>query len=161
MPRKVTGHIVSQVNRPDSAMPVPIDFTGQLFFDREISAGFHCSFIAANQQWAKVSGTEGYLELEDFVLPFAGSELRFQVQKTKFHVNGCDFSMVPDAKSFTAAEHSHGDPNAQESNLFRNFSRQVLSGALNASWPEIALKTQRIASACLESAGQDGRAISC
>ena len=84
MPRKVIGHIVSQVNRPDSAMPVPIDFTGQLFFDGEISAGFHCSFIAANQQWAKVSGTEGYLELEDFVLPFG---LRIAVSSAKNKVS--------------------------------------------------------------------------
>ena len=157
MPVEVTGRTISQINRGNS--PVPIDFAGELFFDDGISAGFHCSFIAANQQWAKIGGDQGYLELEDFVLPFAGSELRFQVQKTEFHVNGCDFKMEPNTKSFTVSEHSHGDPNAQESNLFRSFSNQVLSGKLNTSWPEIALKTQRISCACFESAYQGGRAI--
>ncbi|HTL54865.1 MAG TPA: Gfo/Idh/MocA family oxidoreductase [Candidatus Limnocylindrales bacterium] len=159
MPRKVTGSIVSQFARPDSQLPVPTDFCSELLFDQEVSASFYCSFIAANQQWAKISGDQGYLELDDFVLPFAGSELRFQTQKTEFHVKGCDFRMQPTIKSFAVSEHSHGDSNAQESNLFRNFSNQSLSGSLNAAWREIALKTQKVACACLESARQDGRSI--
>jgi predicted dehydrogenase len=160
MPQKVIGRIVSQFSRRGSAMPVPTDFSGELVFEDEVSAGFYCSFIAANQQWAKISGDRGYLELEDFVLPFHGSELRFQVQKTEFHVAGCDFKMEPHTRSFAVPEYSHGHPSAQESNLFRNFSSQVLSGSLNPQWPEIALKTQQVVCACLESARGEGRAVS-
>jgi len=160
MPQKITGRIVSQFSRQGSPMPVPTDFYGELVFDHEVSAGFYCSFIAANQQWARISGDQGYLELEDFVLPFDGPELHVQVQKTQFHVTGCDFKMEPHAKSFSVPEHSHGHPDAQESNLFRNFSNQVLSGSLDPWWPEIALKTQRVTCACLESARQEGRAVS-
>jgi predicted dehydrogenase len=160
LPQRVTGQIVSQFARPDSPLPVPTDFSGELLFDREVSAGFHCSFIAANQQWAKVSGDQGYLELDDFVLPFNGPELHFQVQKTQFHVAGCDFKMEPHTRRYLVPEHSHGHPDAQESNMFRNFSNQVRSGSLNPLWPEIALKTQRVACACLESARKEGSAIS-
>jgi len=160
LPQKVTGRIVSQFGRQNSPLPVPTDFSGELIFEHDVSAGFHCSFIAANQQWAKISGDQGYLELEDFVLPFHGPELRFQVQKTAFHVAGCDFQMEPHTRSFTVPEHSHGHPTAQESNLFRNFSNQVLSGSLNPLWPEIALKTQQVAFACLESARQENRPVS-
>ena len=152
MPQQVTGRIVSRFSRHGSPMPVPTDFSGELIFEHEVSAGFHCSFIAANQQWATISGGQGYLELEDFVLPFHGPELRFHVHNTEFHVTGCDFKMEPRSKSFAVPEHSHGYPDAQEANMFRNFSNQVLSGSLNLLWPEIALKTQQVACACLESA---------
>ena len=139
---------------------MPTDFSGELLFEQEVSASFYCSFVAANQQWAKISGEQGYLELEDFVLPFNGSELQFETQKAKFHVAGCDFKMEPHMRNYSVQEHSHGLANAQESNLFRNFSNQVLSGCLNAVWPEIAFKTQRIACACLDSARLDGREVS-
>lgn len=159
MPQKVTGRIVSQFSRLDSQVPVPTDFSGELVFDREISAGFYCSFIAANQQWAKIGGEQGYLEVDDFVLPFHGSALSFRTQKATFHVNGCDFKMEPHSKTFSVPEYSHGHPSAQESNMFRNFSNQVRSGNINELWPDIGLKTQRIASACLESARAEGSAV--
>jgi len=159
MPQKVTGRIVSQFSQPGRPASVPTDFCGELVFKQEVSAGFYCSFVAANQQWAKISGDQGYLELDDFVLPFHGPELRFRVQKTEFHVTGCDFKMEPHAKSIVVSEHSQGHPDAQESNMIRNFSNQALSGTLNGFWPEIALKTQRVVCACLESARQEGHTV--
>jgi len=36
--------------------------------------------------------------------------------------------------------------------MFRNFSEQIQSGQLNELWPEVALKTQEVMCACLESA---------
>ena len=159
LPARVRGQMLSQFARPDSPTPVATDFSGELFFENQVSSAFYCSFITANQQWAMISGDQGYLELDDFVLPFNGPELEFRTQKPAFVVNGCDFKMEPHSKSFKVPEPSHGDPIAQESNLFRNFSDQVTSGALNELWPGIALKTQRVACACLESARQHGRAI--
>ena len=160
VPQLVTGRNVSEFARPDSPIPVPTDFAGELVFDNAVSAGFYCSFIAANQQWAKISGDQGYLEVDDFVLPFEGPELAFRVQKTSFHVTGCDFRMEPHLKYYRISEHSQGHADAQESSMFRSFSHVVLAGTPNSSWPEMALKTQRVASACLESARQGGRAIS-
>jgi predicted dehydrogenase len=160
MPRKVAARTVSQFRRPGSESEVPTDLIGEMIFEHEVSAGFHCSFLAANQQWAKISGEQGYLEIDDFVLPFQGPELKFRLQKAEFQVTGCDFRMEPHGKSFAVAERSHGHPDAQESNMFRNFSNQVRSGTLNPRWPEMAMKTQQVASACLESARQGGREIS-
>jgi hypothetical protein len=108
--------------------------------------------MTENQQWAVLSGSRGYLQVQDFVLPFTGSELTFTVQNTAFEPAGCDFKMVPHESAFRLDEFSHGHSTAQEANLFRNFSNQVRSGSLNSLWPEIALKTQKVTNACFESA---------
>jgi hypothetical protein len=60
---------------------------------------------------------------------------------------------------FTVAEHSHGHATAQEAGLFRNFADQARSGRPNEAWPEMALKTQIVMAACLESAHSDGQVI--
>ena len=56
-------------------------------------------------------------------------------------------------------EYGNGAPNAQETNLFRNFSKLALSGKPDTSWADIALKTQQVMDACLESAHQDGKFV--
>jgi hypothetical protein len=43
--------------------------------------------------------------------------------------------------------------------MFRAFSGQVRSGALNPDWLRIALQTQLIMNACLDSAREDGKLI--
>ena len=53
----------------------------------------------------------------------------------------------------------HGHPSAQEVNLFRNLTEQVRTGQLNPAWPEAALKTQMVMSACAESARAQGQRI--
>ena len=74
-------------------------------------------------------------------------------------MNGCDFNMEPHRRSFAVAEYSNSHPSAQETNLFRNFSKQVLSGQLNSNWPEIARQTQQVMNACFESACSDNRLV--
>ena len=51
------------------------------------------------------------------------------------------------------------NPDGQESNLFRNFSEQMRSGGLNSFWPEIALKTQKVMCASLDSARNQSRPV--
>lgn len=60
--------------------------------------------------------------------------------------------MVEGRQRIVVPEHSNSDAAAQETNLFRNFASQIQTGSLNSSWPEVALKTQRIVNACLDSA---------
>jgi len=43
--------------------------------------------------------------------------------------------------------------------MFQNFAAQVQSGKLNASWPEMALKTQQVMQACRESALAGGKLL--
>ena len=159
VPRQIVGRTHAQANREGSPSPVPSDFSAELFFDDGVSAGFYCSFLTENQQWAILSGSRGYLQMPDFVLPFHGHELTFEIQNTVFKLRGCDFRMEPHPTSFRVPEFSHGHPSAQEANMFRNFANQVRSASLNPLWPEIALKTQKVTCACFESAQQESRLV--
>jgi predicted dehydrogenase len=159
LPQRVTGLCLHESTAPGSRAGVPTEFSGELFFGDGASSGFYCSFITANEQCATVSGTKGYLRVSDFVLPFHGSEVTFEVNNAVHKVSGCDFKMQSPWRRFSVAEHSDGDPSAQEANLFRNFAEQVRSGRVNESWPEIALKTQRVIDACFVSAHEGNRPV--
>ena len=159
LPIQVSGRILSELRRPDSPAAVPTAFTGELLFEGGVSVDFYCSFLTENEQWVRISGTRGCLQIPDFVLPYAGTEVTFEVEHDAFKVNGCDFRMESHRRRFEVSEHSHGHSSAQEANLFRNFAAQVLSGELNLTWPEIALKTQIAMCGCLESAREGRRTV--
>ncbi len=158
-PRRVTGRILNETTAPNSPVPVPTEFSGELFFDHGASSSFYCSFLTENEQWATVSGTKGYLRLSDFVVPFFGCESAFEVNNAALQLNGCDFNMEAHWRRHAVPEHSNSHQNAQETNLFRNFSEQVRAGSVNESWPEMALQTQQVMEACLESARQESRPV--
>jgi len=127
-------------------------------FDRGVSASYYSSFLTENQQWVRIAGTRGHLVIPDFVLPFHGTKLGLEVHRATFEMKGCDFKMIPHVTRHTVAEHGHGHPTSQESNLFRNFADLALSGKINAQWPDIALRTQQVMDACLES-GRKGKTV--
>ena len=56
-------------------------------------------------------------------------------------------------------EYSNSAPNSQEANMFRKFAALVLSGRPDDSWGVMALKTQRVLDACLQSAASEGRMV--
>jgi predicted dehydrogenase len=151
MPKKVAGRILSR-SAQDEQNSVPTEFSGELIFNASVSASFYCSFITENQQWANLSGTGGYVEVPDFVLPFAGEQLELKVNNHVFSASGCDFKMEAHTRRVSVSEHSNSHPTAQESNLFRNFADQIRSSQLNELWPEMALKTQEVMCACLDAA---------
>jgi predicted dehydrogenase len=156
LPLSVTGHILAAHTNAKGGTPVPMEFSGELFFPGGASASLFCSFRAENQQWATVSGVEGYLTVSDFVLPLFGSEVGFEVTRPVFRVRGCTFNMEGHSRRFAVSEYSNGTPDAQETNMIRVFSRIVTSGQLEPQWGENALRTQQVIDACLESAQQDG-----
>ena len=159
MPAAVCGHTLAEHHRPDSPEPVPTDFSAELFFAGGASASFYCSFLAEIQQWATVDGTKGSLSVRDFVLPWYGSEAVFEVSRPVFHVTGCDFNMEEHTRRMAAREYSNAAPSAQEANMFRTFAELALSGKPDPFWGEIALKTQQVLDACLESARSGGRMV--
>lgn len=148
MPNVVSGRILGESQ--NGARGVITDFSGELIFAGGVSSSFYCSFIAENQQWANLSGEQGYVQIDDFVLPVDGSETAMAVHQFDFQVKGSDFRMKQDVKRITVPEPSHGLPDAQETNMFRNFSEHALSGKLNEEWPEMALKTQKVMCQCIE-----------
>ena len=53
-------------------------------------------------------------------------------------------------RAFAFAESGSNPATTQEANMFRNFSKQILSRHLNDEWPRMALLTQQVASACMD-----------
>jgi predicted dehydrogenase len=158
MPERVTGRLLRE--HGGSGRPgVPLEFAAELLFADGVSAGFYCSFLAENQQWANISGSKGYLHVADFVLPWFGSELTFDVTNAAYRILGCDFNMESHSRRFTVAEYSNSFANSQEAHMIRRFSEIVLSGKLDPSWGEIALATQSVLDACLRSARDGGREV--
>ena len=111
---------------------------------------FYCSFLAADQQWAFVSGRKGWLRIPDFVHPFNSREPAFEVNRTEIRVSG---RLVPVKGGHPfRSRRELGHPTAQNTIMFRSFARQVFSGKLNDDWLMWVLKTQQVQDACLEAA---------
>ncbi|MDF1811444.1 MAG: Gfo/Idh/MocA family oxidoreductase [Verrucomicrobiales bacterium] len=159
MPERVTGRLLSQSGRPDSPDSVPLQFSAELLFADNISAGFYCSFETEHQQWANISGTKGHVNLRDFVLPFYGAEAGFEVSNAVFEINNCMLHMEDHTRRIAVPEYSDSHPTSQETKLFRDFGDLVLSGKIDPHWPDISLKTQIIMDACLNSAKNGSREI--
>ena len=159
MPKAVSGRMLRGAARSDSPDKVPMEFSGELFFDNDVTASFYCSFLTANQQWAHVCGTEGTLLLDDFVVPFYGSEACFTVSNTESNQHVCDFNMERHDRVVSVREYGGSHPTAQETGLFRNFGEIVLNGTPDKTWGDIVLKTQQVTMACIESSKQDGARV--
>jgi predicted dehydrogenase len=151
LPERATGRLLAEYGLPGDEARVPIEFSGEVLFPGGVSACFYCSFVTENEQWAILSGAKGNLRVSDFVLPWHGSELSFSVSNPIFDIRGCDFNMQRRMRRIVVAEYSNGFAPSQESNMFRNFADLVLSGRLEESWGQIALKTQQVLDECLDS----------
>jgi predicted dehydrogenase len=158
LPERVTGRVLAGAGSGTDG--VPIEFSGELFFPDAASAGFYCSFLTETEQCAQISGSKGLIRLNDFVLPFFGSEVRFEVSNPVFRVSGCDYNMEPRRRQIAVDEYSNSHATSQETNMFRNFAGRVLSGEIDAYWPEVALKTQQVMGACLASSRNGGAEVS-
>jgi predicted dehydrogenase len=159
LPKGVSGHMLAEHRRADSPAAVPTDFSAELFFDGGVSAAFYCSFLAEIQQWANLAGTEGFLQVPDFVLPWRGDEVSFGVSNPVHTITGCDFNLEEHPRRFAVREDSNSTENSQEANMFRRFAELALSGRPDNSWGEMALKTQQVLDACLRSARAGGKTI--
>ena len=160
MPHSVRATTLSELKGNNSPSTVPGQLSAECAFPSGVTASFYNSFVTENQQWIHASGTEGYLRVDDFVLPYHGPEVGVVVGQDKFDVDNCEFHMESHLTRHAIREYDAGKPNAQEVNLFRTFSDIVLSGDLDPQWPTWTEKTQRVLDACFLSASQDGQTIS-
>jgi predicted dehydrogenase len=131
---------------------MPTEFSGELFFDGGVSAAFYCSFLTNRQQWAHISGQNGWLRLPDFVHPLDSYEPTFEVNEKFLTVAG-NVKCPPGVDPLP-----QGHATAQDTRMFRNFANQIFSGKLNGGWPLWALQTQKVLDACLE-AGCSGKIV--
>lgn len=152
MPKRVSARMLTEFGGIGSPAEVPIELSAELFFADGVTASFYCSFETNHQQWANISGTKGNLHVRDFVLPYYGAELDFEVSQPFFDLNNCDFNMEEHTTRHAVAEYANSEPNAQESLLYQKFSDLVLGATPDPYWGEIALKTQKLVDAILESA---------
>lgn len=152
LPIEVSGRILTEAGQASSPGKVPVEFSAELRFASGVSASFYCSFITEHQQFVRFCGNKGYVQIDDFVLPYLGGDLGFEVANHAFSVRGCDFNMERHVERRAVHEYANSWPNAQESNLARTFGALALSGKSDDSWPRWSLATQSVLDACLQSA---------
>lgn len=160
LPQRVTGRILSDIHREPSPEAVPMEFSGELFFANNVSAGFYVSFETGMQQSATICGTDGQITVPDFVLPYFGNNLFYRVSKAEFVVDGCEFVMEQHDTEHGVHEYGNGSTCAQETNMFRTMNEIVLLDQLDDWYPEMSLKTQTILDACFESAKAESEPVS-
>lgn len=153
MPTKVTAECLSTIQGNGSPNPVPSELSAELRFDNGVSASFYCSFITENQQWVHVSGDRGYVWLDDFVLPFYGSEIGFDVNRPEYIMDGCDFHMHGRRRRVSVAEYAAGFPGAQEVAMFDHFHEALQRDQPDPQWGEMTMATQRVIDAVFQAAG--------
>ncbi len=153
MPLSVTARMIRE------HQGVPVSLSAEIVFANGVTASLYCSFENEHQQWVNFSGNRGQIHLVDFVLPFHGSELSFEIDHPQPRVEGCHFRIERDSRRVATEEASENHPSAQETKLFRRFGEIVLGGKLDPYWPEISLKTQIVLDACLRSARERGREV--
>lgn len=156
---EVRARTLSTLQGNSSPGTVPGQFSAELTFASGLTASFYNSFITENQQWIHASGSEGYLRVDDFVLPYHGPEVDAYVGQDKFSVDNCEFFMESHLQRHAVREYDSGQKNAQEAELFRNFSKLVLNRQLDQQWPDWTLRTQKVLDACFESSKLDGKTI--
>lgn len=152
MPQSVRGHILTESENVADAPSVPVEFAADLQFASGVSANLYCSFNTELLQLLTICGDNGYLQVDDFVLPFYGARTKFDIRKAHFRIEGCDFDMEDRTETVYSNEYSNANENAQEVNMIRTFSANALSKQVDPFWSEIAMKTQVVCNACLESA---------
>ena len=152
LPTEVTATTLTGTDPNDPQGSVPIELEARMKFADGISSNFYCSFITEMHQYISFAGTKGTLVVDDYTLPFHGSELAFRVEQPAFDKYGCDFIMEPHSNRHATREYSHGHPTAQEARLFENFARLVNSGERDSRWGEYTVATQRVVDACYRSA---------
>lgn len=158
MPLEVRARTLSELRGDGSSGSVPAEFGAELLFPGGVSASFYCSFLTQQQQWVHASGTNGYLRIDDFVLPFHGCETTALVGNDKFHIDNCTYNMEHHPKHFSVREYASGLSGSQEVRMIEAFSELVISGQLSDQWPKWTLQTQQILDACFESSKRDGSA---
>jgi predicted dehydrogenase len=161
LPVEVRARSLFPLQGDGSPGSVPGEISCELTYSNGVTASFYNSFRTQHQQWVHISGTEGYLRLDDFVLPYRGSEVAAYVGRDHFMIDNCSFHMENHLSKYSVREYDAGENTSQEVRMIRAFADQVLSGTITNVWPEWTLKTQQVLDACFESSKKDGAAVRC
>ncbi|MEM6981275.1 MAG: Gfo/Idh/MocA family oxidoreductase, partial [Planctomycetota bacterium] len=162
MPSSVSGETVWSIEKQsaDGIMrDVPGEFRGEMRFNDGLTAGLFCSFRCVNQQTAMLTGSQGYVTLDDFVLPFVGAESQFQLHRHELQISGGRWNYGRHSQTFSVAEHASDQPDSQEVAMVRTIASWALGAAIDQRAADRALQTQRILDAMRQSDVSGGRFI--
>ncbi|TWU34981.1 Gfo/Idh/MocA family protein [Novipirellula artificiosorum] len=159
MPHHVSAQTLTAIGGKNAEHQVPGAFSAEMFFADELSAAFYCSFLSGNQQTAIVSGSNGYLSVNDFVLPFYDGQVHWGRHAHDLQVANCRWNYRQRSELHSIDEYSSGESNAQEVNMVRRMSQIAIDGEVDARYSELALKTQQIVDACRRSAIGGGEQV--
>ncbi|QDT12011.1 Gfo/Idh/MocA family protein [Planctomycetes bacterium K23_9] len=160
VPTKISARTISAIKGGDSDGEVPGEFSAEMQFADGFSASFFCSFLTSNSQVAVVSGQQGVITLDDFVLPFYDAEAAWHEHQHVLEIDNCRWNFQRRSSRQAIAEYAGGEPNSQEVNMVRRMSEIAISGKLDPLYPELTTKTQAILDACRRSDVADGAWIS-
>eukprot|EP01050_Picozoa_sp_SAG11_P017278 SAG11_NODE_2474_length_3317_cov_2.656930_2_plen_133_part_00 len=120
-----------------------------------------CGFDVENRESLEISGTDGTVRVDGFVLvstPPGRTPSRDVAHANSFEVStGQDRSIdgLPSGNRTTTFETNRTEgvamPFSQEAEMIREFSRLVASGEDGSKWAQFLLKTQRVIDAVHES----------
>lgn len=132
---------------------VPLEATATLTWPDGRVATFDCSFRTALRQWLEVAGTAGFVFLDDFVIPRAGPS-RFTVTRNPRLSEGHRVA-VADTETVDVAP---AGGLRQEEAMWARFAGLARAGGGSGAaadggdfWPTVALLTQAVLDACMES----------
>ena len=156
MPTHVTARTITPLQGKDSEGDVPGELSAELLFPNGLSAAFYCSFLTSNQQTVLLSGSDGYLTIDDFVLPFYDAEAAWTEHEHVLDIDNCRWNFRKHSDRKAVHEYASGEPNSSEVNMVRTFGDCVTDKRLDASYAELTIKTQRILDACRRSDAAGG-----
>jgi predicted dehydrogenase len=159
LPIEVSARTHQSFRGEGSPESVPAELSANLQFADGVSASFYCSFVTNIQQTAVITCERGYLTLDDFVLPFFGSDAAIGRHHHALDVIGCRWNMQRIDEAKVSREYACGEANAQETNMVRKFADLVASGHIDPYWHRTTLLTQRVLDACAQSAKQNGATV--
>ncbi len=156
-PISVSGHILQQSGHDGGS--VPTEFSAELYFPGGVSASYFTSFHVRNTQTVVISGTNGALQFNDFVLPLQGDTSRFDIVQSAFSADNCVFVMKDGRETTELPVPANNATGSQEARMIATFSDIVLRGARDARWEDWCLLTQRVCDAAMASARNGGTPV--
>ena len=159
LPTHVSARTITPLQGDASEGEVPGQFSAELVFGNGLSASFFCSFLSENQQTVLLSGSEGYLTVEDFVLPAYDAEAKWSVHRHVLEIDNCRWNFRRHIDRRAVHEYGCGEANSAEVNMVRKLGQLAIDGTLDPLYPELARKTQMILDACCRSDAAGGSLV--
>jgi predicted dehydrogenase len=156
LPTQLAARTLTPLQGKNSVGAVPGEMSAEMQFANGLSAGMYCSFLTSNQQTVLLSGDQGHITIDDFVLPFYDAEASWHHHNHVLEIDNCRWNFRRHSSRQAVAEYPGGEANSQEVNMVRRLAECALSGQRDPLYPELTIKTQRILDACSRSDAAGG-----